>query len=240
MKERMDKRVLIMPSMCDSTARLSYPGTFSLFMDVAAEHAESIGVGMKPMLEKSLFWLTVKTKVRFHHRPNMMECVTVSTWPGIPERMRCERYYTIASDSGLLAEGKTEWAIMDTSSGKLKSVSGIYPEALQLTNDTVCDGPFARISEDFVNCDELGTYAVRPSDIDLGGHMNNAQYVRALFDAFSCEKLKKLPIGEVDVVFRVPCFEGDVLSIRCRHTDDGMEMGLIRGDGRAAIVARIV
>lgn len=239
MDGRMDKPVLIVPSMCDDMARLSYPGTFSLFMDAAAEHAESIGVGMKPMLEKGLFWLTVKTKVRFYDRPNMMESVTVSTWPGIPEKIRCERYYTLTAGARLLAEGKTEWAIMETTSGKLKSVSHVYPEALQLTDDTVCNGSFVRISEDFSNSSELGSYVVRSSDIDMGGHMNNAQYVRAIFDTFSCRKLREMTIGEVEVAFRTPCFEGDVLSIRCRHTDAGTEMGLIRTDGRAAVVARI-
>lgn len=235
----MEQSLVILPSVCDNTAHLSYPAAFSLFMDAATEHADAIGVGIGAMSKKNLFWLTVRTKVRFHRRPQMMQRVTVATWPGLPERMRCERYYTLSAQGELLVEGKTEWAVINTATGRLQSVMDIYPDTLQFTGATACDGAFERISEDFSGAEELASYTVKSTDIDMGGHMNNAAYLRVLFGAFSCRALQEMPVSDVDAAFRSPCYEGDTLSIRCRETDAGREIGFLRHDGKTAFVARI-
>ena len=66
--------------MCDNLKKLSIPNIFSLFMDIAAEDAMQIGLGPDDLGE-NLFWLTVKTKIRFYERPEAMKTVTLDTWP---------------------------------------------------------------------------------------------------------------------------------------------------------------
>ena len=68
----------ITPSLCDFDGKLSIPDCFSVFQDIAADHAERLGVGADAMINRGLFWLTVKTKIRFLRRPAMPETVTVS------------------------------------------------------------------------------------------------------------------------------------------------------------------
>lgn len=241
MERKLQIPVQITPSMCDDSACLGIPNTFGLFMDIATIHAESLGVGAKAMLEQGLFWLTVKTRVRFHRRPSMMELVTAATWPGIPGQMRCMRYYTLTGeDQTLLAEGKTEWAVLEQKTGKLHSVAEIYPKELELTDEMVCRAPFARLNKDFSDCQEIYRFSVRSTDIDLGGHMNNTAYVHRLLEAFSTSEQKKMNLQEVEVNFRMPCYEGDVLSLRKRQTEEGLELGLVRPEGSTALLAKLV
>ena len=239
MERKMSRQCLILPSRCDSTAHLGVPDTFALFMDAATEHAESLGLGATAMGRRGLFWLTVKTMIRFHAMPALMDSVTVSTFPARPGRVRCIRYYTLERGGNLLAEGKTEWAVQELASGKLHPVADVYPKELELSDEAVCEGAFARIPEDFSDAAVLGIYRVRSTDIDLGGHMNNAAYVRAVIGAFTAEQLRALRIREMEVCFRAPCYEGEELTIRCRETADGAELGVIRPDGRTALLAAI-
>lgn len=238
---QMQKPVTVLTSACDHTAHISVPAIFSLFMDLASEHASKIRLGADVLAEKGMFWLTVRTKVQITARPHLTQVVDAITWPEAPGRVRCNRYYTLTDQSGgLLVSGKTEWAIIDVNSGKLCRIADIYPDDLDHLTETVCDEPFARMAEDFSDGETIGTYTVRSTDIDLGQHMNNAAYLHALFGAFSCEETDAMNIREVEVNFRTPCFEGETLTI-CRRTVDGAtEYGMLRADGKAAALIRIV
>lgn len=240
MKSKMEKQFLVPLSLCDNTARLSVPGLFITYMDMASEHGTEIGLGAAELSKKNLFWLAVKTKVKIIRRPDMLESVNCITWPEKPVRVRCNRYYVLKSDDEVIAEGKTEWAMINTETGRLCRYDEIYPENLEHYEEKVCEQPFARISEDFSSDEELGVYTVRSTDIDLGQHLNNAAYVRIIFGMLSCAELETLDIKEMEINFRSPCYEGDILSVRRRKTDNGFEVGVIREDGTTASVAQIV
>ena len=240
MRNKMEKTVAVPISLCDHTASLSIPSIFSLFMDLAAEHAEELDIGAADMSRKGLFWLTVRTKVQVFEKPGLMRQVSAATWPAPASGVRCHRYYSICDGSKMLACGKTEWAVMDVSTGKLCKTSEVYPEGLEFLSDTVCDEPFTKTKEDFSDGTAIGTYTVRSIDIDLGKHMNNAAYIKILFGAFSCAQLDEMNIKDVEVAFRTPCFEGDTLTICRRNVENGIEVGIFRPESvKPAFVARI-
>lgn len=239
MESRYERQVLVPLSLCDRTARLSTEGAFALFMDIAAEHAEFLGLGGAAMAARHRFWLTVRTRVRFFRCPALLEPVTAATWPGKPEKVRCERYYTLRSGDELLADGKTEWAVMDTDTKGICTLEGLYPPELTLPDETAGGGPFVRMRDAFDEA-ESARCLVRSTDIDLGGHMNNAAYVRALMGTFSSEERRALDIREMEVCFRAPCYEGETLSVRRRRTGAGTEIAMFRPEGKPALLARIL
>ncbi len=238
MKEELRISQIIYPSLCDLEGKLSVAGVFSLFMDIATQHAEHLGVGAKDMLSRGLFWLTVKTKVRILRRPGMMETVTLTTCPLVPERMRAIREYAMEQNGELLAQGKTEWAVLDTTTGRLHPMKGIFAPVLTLSDEPAFPAAFSRMDPDFSGCETLGTWTVRATDIDLGGHMNNVAYLRALLSLLPSGELKAFPEGNVELFFRNSCFEGDELTFLRRPTPCGLEFGAFRPDGTPAILVR--
>lgn len=236
---KMEKQVLVSTSMCDNTGKLAVRHIFNLFMDMASEHGDKMGVGMDVLSQKNLFWLAVKTKVRVYHRPRMLRQLSASTWPETPGKIRCNRYYQLTEGDQIIADGKTEWAMMDTLSGRLARLSEAYPSEIIHDQNISCEAPYARIADDFSDCPEIAVYTVRSTDIDLGQHMNNVAYVHAIFGAFSCKELTEMDIREMDIHYRIPCFEGDKLSIRRRDTETGPEIGVLREDGKTAAAAKI-
>ena len=82
-----EKELMILPSHTDPDAVLSRLGIFMLFMDIASEHAQRLGIGAQ-LYDRGLFWLTVKTMVRISARPRLGETVTLQTWPEPPGKAR--------------------------------------------------------------------------------------------------------------------------------------------------------
>ena len=112
MENKYTQESFVLPSLCDSSGALGIPETFLLFMDLAAIHAERLRVDTPRLMKQNLFWLTVRTRVRFYRRPMMAERVTLSTWPETPGKLRADRSYTIEQNGERVVAGKTEWAIL--------------------------------------------------------------------------------------------------------------------------------
>ena len=228
----------IAPSLCDHTGRLSIPDTFCLFQDIASNHAESLGLGYHNLLKRDLYWLTVKTKVIFSCRPSLSDTVTVRTWPEAPGKLRCNRSYELICGGRTIISGRTEWAIIHISDGSLFRVTDFYPEDLMLEKNPVFDEPFARIPEIFEGWDNYYEYKVRSTDIDVGAHMNNAAYIRAIAGSFSTAEWDALPKNSIDLQYRTPCFEGDKLVFSKHATETGLEIRIAKGD-TTLLVARM-
>ncbi len=240
MQEFMNKELLILTSHCDNTSHLSIPTIFSLFQDLASEHGTRMKVGFEQLSEKGLFWLTARTKIHIENRPSMMDLVTLKTWPEKPGRVRCNRYYQIFLGDQLLITGKTEWAVIHLESGRLQKLTEVYPEDMEHCPDIALEEPYTKIPEDFTDCQILGTYKVRSTDIDMGQHMNNAAYPRVIFGSFSCQQIADMNIHDAEIAFRSPCFEGEELTLYQRPAENGaLDIGLFHSDGRIAAACRL-
>ena len=241
MENRLAKELTIVSSRCDSTARLSVPGAFDLCIDLAGEHAEALGNGIGSMMERGLFWVAVKTKLRFVRRPRIMERVTLETWPEPPGRMKQNRSYRMTAEGETLLTGKTEWTVLDTGAGGLHSPrDGIYAPALEFCAEQSCPAPFHRFRDDFADA-PFARYTVRSTDIDMGKHMNNVAYVRMLAGLFPTEEWNAMDPREAELHYRSQCHEGDELLLQKRTAPDGaLEIRAALADGTTILLARIV
>lgn len=238
MEQLFEQDQIILPSMADAGGRLGIPNTFGLFMDIASIHAGMLGSGMDDMARRGLFWLTVKTQIIFFDRPRVMERICARTWPESPGKIRCNRSYQLLRGEDVLVAGKTEWAVIDLKTKQLAPLTDVYPPALSFELPSASDLPFARIQDGGDGWQSFSEYRVRSTDIDIGGHMNNAAYVRAILGAFSTEQRKSLHIGRMDVIFRSPCFEGETLTLERREIESGLDLRFVKDSG-TALLARI-
>ncbi len=235
----MIKQQIVAPSLCDNTAKLSVSAMFSLFMDMATEHASALKLSTQD-LEGDLFWLAIKTKIKIEKRPDMSSKVTLSTWPKKPVRVRTDRCYTISDENGVMISGKTQWAVIDMKTQKLIRLTDIFGEEFKFPDENSVEEKYAKISDDFSDAQVLCEYVVKSTDIDMGQHMNNTAYVRALFSMFSCKELEEHPVSEIDITYKNQCYEGETLTIKKRVCDDATEYGMIKSDLSVAASIRIV
>lgn len=231
MQSVLKKDYIILAGDCDASGKLGIPRAFDIFMDIASENAEALGNGIGAMMARGLYWTAVKTRLRFHRRPGLMERVAVSTWPEAPGRLRNDRHYLLTQGDETLVTGKTEWAIVDFKNGGLHSPRElVYPEAVEFSAERPDNSPFHRF-RDGAPWEASGSYTVRSTDIDLGGHMNNVAYIRMIAGLFRVSDWNALPLREVEAHYRASCYEGDTLTLQKRAAEDGaVELRALSGE----------
>ena len=235
---KYDVPMIVYPSRTDSSAKLSVPDCFSLFMDIAAPHASLLGCGTDDLAKKDLFWITVKSKVKIMRRPYMNEEMVVSTWPRTPEETRCIRDYSITQGDKTLVLGKTLWAVMNMKTGKLSRVDELYPEGFEPFPDIAIEEPFTKFDREF-NGEPFASYTVRSTDIDFGGHMNNIAYIRAFSSLFTAKEWQDLKISEMEIAYKSPCFEGNVLEFQKKTVGDYTHFCATLPDGKVVLYIAI-
>lgn len=239
MAETYRKQMIVGTSLCGADGKMNIPSTFAAFQDIASEHAERMGIGFEKMRREQIFWVTVRTRVHFYNRPGLAETVEIETWPLQPGKLRCDRCYRMNGGGQLLAEGRTEWCIVNTQTGAACPLEGVFAPETAYCEERLLDAPYARFRHNFAEEDRVCGYVVRTCDIDVGRHMNNVAYLRLLTDSFSVAELEAMQISEMEIMYLSSCYEGDELSVMRRRTDYGYEFGVRRADGRYAALALI-
>ena len=202
MQNYLEKDEVLCTSKLDYAGMLRLSGLFDLFMDLAAEHAECIGVGYHDMLSHRAFWLAVRTRVRIYKNPGYMDRVRVRTWPGQPGNVKCDRFYRLTKDGEVLAEGRTEWAAQNVDTGRVMKTDGFgYPVDMEPLPERVLDRPFTRFREKPLPENRIASYTVGSRDIDTGRHMNNVAYVRMLMGTFAVAELEAMDVAEAEISY---------------------------------------
>lgn len=229
----------ILPSLCDYNAKLSIPAIAGIFMDMAMYHAEKLGIGFTGFNERGLFWITAKTKIKVIRKANMAEMVKVKTWPEEAGMLKCNRDYKVTDSNGeVIALGKTEWAIIDSTTHELKKAKGIYPEGLEPLTEISLPEPFAKLKGDFEG-KLIGSYKVRSIDTDYGRHMNNVAYIRAVEGIYNTDELEKMNYSELEIHYKNAAFEGETLSFYAEEAEDYTDIKAVKEDGTIAVLVRI-
>lgn len=230
------------PDLCGKQPKMQPPAAFLLFQNAASLHAEAIGNGTAALAERDCYWVATHSKIDFYNDANLLDMLTVSTWvnPAKPNAVRGYRGYDIKSGDKLIAEGVTEWVVLDRDAGFVRFSQFGFPEDFEFYNELPFGGKLTHYHDEFSDADEVYTFTVRTSSIDIGRHMNNVAYVRAFLDCFTADEVAQLPIGTMEVRYITACMEGEELRICKKAIDGGWLLGARRSDGKCAAVACVL
>lgn len=205
-------------------SRLRPSSILDIFQDVAGRHAIELGCDGPTLLQRNLAWVIVKLRFRVLAEAKMYQPVLVSTWPLAPGRIGYQREYRIADEQGnTIAEGSSEWVLMDVSARRIASVGNVYPLEEHCQEKVFSDG-FPRLR----NFEPQGEgYCFLPpfSDFDLNGHVNNTKYANFVLDALNPEQQDVISSFQLD--YHREVLPGVKLNIL--HRRDGNTV-LARGD----------
>lgn len=233
----LSREFLIAPDLCDQRGQLTVLGALTLFQSLASEHAEQIGVGFAAMAQRREFWLTVHCQVELLRPVPLLSVLTGETWPERcrPEDIRCFRSYRLKLGEEVVAVGRTQWAILGDAGKVVPFGASCFPQDFPFPESSAIPGRPARFVDDLP--DEGLSYCVRSTDIDVGHHMNNVAYVRALLGCLQSEELTR--VRSFEIHYGAPCLEGDVLTLCRRDEADGVRLTAKKAGGKAAVQARL-
>lgn len=237
-RNSLSREFLIAPDVCDMRGGLTVLGALTLFQSLASEHAEQIGVGFAAMARRREFWLTVHCRVDLLRPVSLLDVVTGETWPERcrPEDIRCFRSYRLQKGGETAAVGRTQWAILGGEGRVVPFADSCFPRDFPFREESAVPEKPARFVDD-LSAEGGLPFCVRSTDIDVGHHMNNLAYVRALLGCLSAEELTR--VRSFEIHYGTPCLEGESLTL-CRRADgEAVRLAAKKENGKAAVLARL-
>lgn len=207
-KLKYTTKITLYNSYFDYNDNLSHKSILNIFQDVASIHAEEIGVGYFPMLEKNLYWVLSRIKIDIIKMPKINETVIVETWPHQKGRIDFDRDLKILNEKGeTLIIGTSKWCIIDTVKRMLQRTDNVNYNG-ECIEDKNYEDNFNKIDLPEIEQTFKFKYKVRHSALDHNQHMNNTYYANLVFNAVENKLFKHFEIN-----FKNECILDDEISV---------------------------
>jgi len=236
-----ERRYLVHYYEADSSRKLNLSSLVQYFEDIAILHSSSSGLDLAWYDGNHCGWMLLKWDIAVHSLPVFGETVTIGTRVHSMKRFLADREFAMtAADGALLAEGRSNWLLVDTDRRRPLRIQDKQYEGFKVTKENEAD--FITIADVSAVATESDAPIIHTSvrttnsDIDTNAHVNNVRYINWALDAlppdFACahtpvtlraQYRKELGIGsEAEVLTRIEEGEGDgSASSVSRHTVRG-------------------
>ena len=198
----------------DCTGRLSLPALFSLFQEMAWEHATLNNFGYEHLHSDGLFWALSRVRVEIQNIPKWGEQFTLATWASGTEGLFALRDYQVNSSDGKKLLGATSsWLIVDMKTRR--------PQRLVSFKETITVDESLRATsanaQKIPNPSSQMAFGIevnaRNLDIDVNGHINNTKYIEWAVNAFPLKLYRDLNVKEMEINFLAEGFCNDSLRV---------------------------
>ncbi len=190
------------------------------FQESAARHADELGCGLDYLRREGKLWVLSRLRFRIDRYPEIGERLTLTTYPrGAEQGLFARREYELTAAAGhAVAVGSSYWLLLRAPRlrpERLTELARLLP-----AND---DRPrhFAELDKlAFDGLPELERRTVHESQIDVNGHLNNAEYF-----GFVADLLQRLapgrPVAELQLNFLHALGAGEDVILTGAATPDG-------------------
>lgn len=225
-------------SDADCKGRLKPSAILQYLQDVATDHAEILGVGFGAMFAKNMIWVQTSVQVEILKYPKIGQQITVSTFPFKPGLVECERdYYVFDAEGNEILRAASFWCVLDSETRKIQRSKSYFNFADELYRpDPAFSAPNKKVQLPS-EMDVVYDSAVRYSQLDRNGHVNNARYGDFALDSFDGACLNQNDIAAFDIVFMHELRLGDRFKVT-HGQGEGLRFAAADKDGVSLFAMR--
>ncbi len=236
------KEFMVNSFFTDLRGRLSLPSLFSLFQEMAWEHATNNKFGYVHLQKQGLFWVLSRISVEILRMPNWAETFFITTWPsGVDGLFALRDFELFDYNKQVIVRATTSWLIVDVNSRRLHRLDDFRERMPVCETYRATKANAGRIGNTKNVPSVIFESRAAISDIDINGHINNTKYVEWAINSFSEEAYKATTIERITVNFLAEGFSGDELAIRSFDLDDVKMVSVVtrKSDGRSLAIVEI-
>jgi len=237
MDKTYSETFIVRATDCDTERRMRLSALFVAMQEGGERHAISLGLGYDAMMERGLFFVLARIRVKTFRAPRCGERVVHTTWPGTSNRFFCPRYHVFTLEDGTpLACAGALWVTLDTGARKIVSPKAAnlpfpdtsdIPDPIELPMRMPALGPITQ--------EVLRTPAY--SDYDINGHVNNTRYIAWLCDALGSDALAGRYIGELTAGYEKEIRENEPMMLKLSLIGDDFSFIVASQDGAKRFAA---
>lgn len=189
--------------------------------ETAWHHAQRIGYGTDLLKERGIVWVLTKLQLRMNAFPCWNDKFTVRTWYAKKEKLLFHRDFEILdAQSDVLANATTAWLAIDIERRRPVRVADIDSHAEPNDRARAVKEPWQRLP-DLTEPAGDQPFSVFARDLDMSGHVNNANYAEWLLEPLSIEFRAGHELETLDVSYQAEAGHGDVLLVQLQPYGDG-------------------
>ena len=202
----------------ESRVRLTSLANF--FQEVAYQHAGRLGFGYHDLKSLDTFWVLSRMRIRVERYPKWDEEIEVETWPNGAEKVLAIREFRVKdSNNKTIAIASTGWLVVNSTTRRPVRVTELYSQFMDNV-ESLFDEPLEKIVlPETMKLSE--NRAVRYSDLDIVGHVNNVKYIEWSLDQLSQDDLKTNPPKDIEINFMNESRAGDRVEITISREKEG-------------------
>ncbi len=216
---------------CDLFCRLRPSAMLRYIQSAAGEHLDALGLSYQRLYDEGFVFFIAGTALKIHRAPVAGEHIVVSTAPLTGRGANMLRETVMHDQKGaLLAECQTNWALLDSHTGRLLRPSA-FPYALPMLGGEWT--PFADPARIRIHAGDTGEQAqrvVRLSDLDQNLHMNNTVYADILTDGFGDAYIQSGGIDTLFLRYHLQARLHDCLTLQYSRRDELYTVSAQRGE----------
>lgn len=231
-------RYFLTAGECNAEGQMPVTLITARLIEVATEHANSLGIGYATLIKLNLAWVLSRVSIEIISLPGINDEYTVETWIESTNRLFSERCFKITgSDGRVYAHARTTWAAIDITSRRAAN-PGQLGEVMFPLNPPVCPVEAARRMSPLPDNAEKSAYTFGYTDLDFNRHVNTVRYIDLILGHWTLDWHDSHEIGRFDITFHRECHYGEHIDLRV-HTDDSLvsQCELTDGNSRAVSAA---
>lgn len=207
----------------DASERLSIRALCQFLQEAADQHATKLGVSMQRLGQEKLAWVLYRLRVEIDLYPSTGAQLVVKTWPTGFDRVTASRDWEVRHEGRCIARASSHWVMVDL---EKRALARIPAWAIELGHQLVeVKTPLldlGRRKPSPVRSAELRhDFAVRRSDLDLVGHVNNVRYVEWALETVPEHTFQTRRPRLFDVVYRRESRLGQTVTVETQSLGNG-------------------
>lgn len=204
----------IRASEVDTSGKITCASIFSLFQEVAGNHALILNFDITDLHKKGLTWVLHRMDIKMSRFPKWRESITVETWPAAGDALRAYRNYRIIDANGkILGLCLSYWMMINMETRRPTRMTEDILNTRLSDREHVLPVRSDKIPK-FEEPSSQKKILVRRSDLDMNQHVNNARYLEWMQEPLNLGQISR--IKKVDIVFMKESVYGDSIISKTR------------------------
>ena len=224
---------------CNAEGRIPLTLLISRIIEVATNHANSLGIGYATLVKIDLAWVLSRVSVEIASLPGINDTYVLNTWIESTNRLFSERCFTITDSEGrIYVHARTTWAAISISTRRAAN-PGQLGAVMFPAEPPHCPVATAKRTPALPDTAESGEYTFRYCDIDFNRHVNTVRYIGLILDRWTLDWYDRNEIGRFDIAFHHECHFGETVELRTFTDDDRLSACELLLNGNHMVSANI-
>lgn len=194
------REFILDPGQSNAERELPLPRLVTQMIDLAAAHANHLGIGYDFLSTKNMGWILSRLTVEMNRWPATGEGYRLETWVENWNSHFSQRCFAIyGNDDAVIGYARSLWVVIDLEQHKnMGTAEMIMPTELQ--HPERCPlAPFEK--RKVLEYDKSVSYRFTYSDLDYYRHVNTVKYISLLLNQFSLEDFDSNRIAKFEIAF---------------------------------------